>query len=150
MEIPRKPARDTETLGSFKRLIEEMKDAEHKLTAECMLILISTLEVGANVARLVEHTGYPREFIEAISLRMRKGGLWIGEWVDNMGWWDKEGNLTSEFYAQTQVAKGRLLREWTEDGRFRYLDAATGEVVSDWGPLDDDAKVRRSIRTLLS
>ncbi|MBZ5514907.1 MAG: hypothetical protein LAN62_08695 [Acidobacteriia bacterium] len=147
MEIPRKAARHTETLRTFKRLIKEMKDAKAKLTSECMLILISALEVGANVDRLVEHTGYSRELIEAISGRMRKAGLWIGEWVDDIGWWDQKGNLTSEFYAQTQVAIGRSLREWTQAGRFRYVDAATGEVVRDWSPLDD-AEVRRSIRTL--
>jgi hypothetical protein len=148
MEILREPARHNETLKTFKRLIKEMKDAKDKLTTQCMLILISALEVGANVDRLVEHTGYPREFIEAISLRMRNAGLWIGEWVDDIGWWDPKGDLTSEFYAQTQVANGQLLREWTEDDRFRYLVAATGEVEQDWSPLDDDAEVRRAIRTL--
>jgi hypothetical protein len=54
-----------------------------------------------------------------------------------------------EFYAQGQVANGRLLREWAEDGRFRYLDAATGELVRDRSPLNEDAKVRRFIRKQL-
>jgi hypothetical protein len=31
------------------------------------------------------------------------------------------------------------LREWSEDGPFRYLDAATGEVWQDWTNLDQDA-----------
>jgi len=150
METCGKPNRHTETLRTLKRLTKEMKDSKDKPTTQCMLILISALEVGANVERLVEHTGYPREFIDAISLRMRNAGLWFGEWVDDIGWWDPKGELTSEFYAQTQVACGRLLREWTEDGRFRYLNAATGEVEQDWSPLNHDAEVRRTIRTFLN
>ena len=149
VENPRKPAH-AETLRALQRLVNDMKDGEVKLTTECMVILISALEVGADVDRLVEHTGHPRELIEAISERMRRAGLWISEWVDNIGWWNGKGGLTAEFYAQGQVASGRLLREWAEDGRFRYLDAATGEVVRDWSPLDEDAKVRRFIRRQLT
>ena len=36
----------------------------------------------------------------------------------------------------------------TEDGRYRHLVAATGDVAQDWSPFDDDAEVRRAIRTL--
>ena len=48
-----------------------------------MLVVMVALEVGANVDRLVERTGYNRDFIENISLRMRKAGLWLGEVVDD-------------------------------------------------------------------
>jgi hypothetical protein len=40
--------------------IEEISDAEDRSIAECMLVVISAAKVGADVDRLVEHTGYRR------------------------------------------------------------------------------------------
>jgi hypothetical protein len=145
-----KPQSIDDPLRGIRGLAENITDPEDKLTTECMMVLISTLEVGADVDRLVKQTGYSRRLIEAISVRMRKAGLWIGELIDDTTWYDQQGGLTADFYSQALVAKGQLLREWTEDGRFRYLDAATGEVCQDWTNLDQDAadaqRFFRSIR----
>jgi len=137
-------------LRHLRGLADNMTDPEDKLTTEGMAVLISALGVGANVNRLVKQTGYPTKLIDAISVRMRKAGLWIGDLVDDTAWFDQKGGLTAEFYSQALVAKGQLVRDWTENGRFRYLDAGTGEVWNDWTNLEQDAtdalKFFRSIR----
>jgi hypothetical protein len=109
-----------------------MEDGKDKLITKCMLILIASLGVGADVDRLTKYTGHPREFIEAVSQRMRNADLWVGELVDDLGWWDQEMNLTAEFYARAVVAKGDFVRDWPRNSRYRYVDVATGEVVRDW------------------
>jgi hypothetical protein len=139
MSMKGKPQSIDDPLRDLRGLAENITDPEDKLTTECMIVLVSTLAVGANVDRLVKQTGYSRKLIEEISVRMRKAGLWIGDLVDDTAWFDQKGGLTAAFYFQALVAKGQLLREWTEDGRFRYLDAATGEVEQDWKDLDRDS-----------
>jgi hypothetical protein len=139
MSVKGKPQSIDDPLRDLRGLADNITDPEDKLTTECMAVLISALAVGANVDRLVKQTGYSRKLIEEISVRMRKAGFWIGDLVDDTAWYDQKGGLTADFHAQALVAKGQLLREWTEDGRFRYLDAATGEVVQDWKDLDRDS-----------
>ena len=150
MSVKGKPQSIDDPLRDLRGLANNITDPEDKLTSECMAVLISSLAVGANVNRLVKKTGSSRKLIEAILIRMRKAGLWIGELIDDTTWYDQQGGLTADFYSQALVAKGQLLREWTEDGRFRYLDAATGEVCQDWTNLDQDAadaqRFFRSIR----
>jgi hypothetical protein len=132
MQIPGKSVRNTELLRHLKQLIEATENGKDKLITKCMLILIASLGVGADVDQLVEYTGYPRELIEAVSQRMRNADLWIGELVDDSGWWDQENNLTAEFYARALVAKGDLVRDRPRNGRYRYIEVATGKAVRDW------------------
>jgi hypothetical protein len=105
--------------------------------------------VGANVDRLTNESGYPRDFIEAISQRMRKAGLWIGEAVDNMEWKDAN-DLTFEFYLHSQVALGTVMRELSPDGRCRYLDTETKKPVTEWSPPDEGASARIAVRSMLN
>ena len=95
MQNPGESVRNAELLRSLKQSIEVMEDGKDKLIAKCMVILLASVEVGADVDRLVEYTGYPREFIESVSQRMRNADLWIGELVDDSGWWDQEKNPTA-------------------------------------------------------
>ena len=132
MQIPGKSARHTELLRSLKQSIEDLEDGKDKLISNCLLILLASLEVGADVDRIVEYTGYPREFIEAVSQRMRAADLWMGELVDYFGWFDQEENLTAESYAHALIAKGDLVRGWPRNDRYRYVDVTTGEGVRDW------------------
>ena len=62
-------------MKALKLEIEEISDAEDRSISECMLVVISAAKVGADLDRLVEHTGYCRDFIEAISRRMRGARL---------------------------------------------------------------------------
>jgi len=134
MQNPGESVRNAELLRSLKQSIEVMEDGKDKLIAKCMVILIASLGVGADVDRLVEYTGYPREFIESVSQRMRNADLWMGELVDYFGWFDQEENLTAESYAHALIAKGDLVRDWPRNDRYRYIDVATGKVVRDWRP----------------
>jgi hypothetical protein len=132
MQITGESGRNAELLRSLKQSIEDLEDGNDKVISKCLLILLAAVEVGADVDRIVEYTGYPREFIEAVSQRMRAADLWMGELVDDLGLWDQENNLSSEFYFHALIAKGELVRDWPRNGRYRYIDVATGEVVGDW------------------
>ena len=132
MQTPEESARHTELLRSLKQSIEDLEEGKDKVISKCLLILLASVEVGADVDRIVEYTGYLREFIEAVSQRMRAADLWMGELVDDFGWFDQEQNLTAESYAHALIAKGDLVRGWPRNGRYRYIDVATGEVVRDW------------------
>lgn len=123
------------TLEELKRLIEKTQDLEHRQISECMVILLSALEVGADADRLTQRTGCQREFIEAISRRMRQAGLWIGEMVDDQEWWDQDDNLrVFALFTHALVALGQLTRKRTEGGGCSYIDPQTGEVVDEWSP----------------
>lgn len=135
MRAHKRSDRRDRTLEALKRAIENTKDADDKRTSQCMLVLLSALGEGADVDRLVEYTGYPREFIETISRRMRRAQLWIEEFVDDREWWDEHENLTSGLFVHALVAQGQLLRVDRQGGGFRYLDAETGEVTSEWTPV---------------
>jgi hypothetical protein len=124
--------RDTDLLRSLKQSIEDLEDGRDKVISKCLLILLAAVEVGADVDRIVEYTGYPRDFIEGVSKRMRAADPWMGELVDYFGWFDQEEDLTAESYAHALIAKGDLVRSWRRNGRYRYIDVATGEVVRDW------------------
>jgi hypothetical protein len=92
-----KPQSIDDPLRDLRGLAEKITNPEDKLTTECMAVLISSLAAGANVNRLVKKTGYSRKLIEAISIRMRKAGLWIGELIDDTTWYDQQGGLTGDF-----------------------------------------------------
>ena len=136
MQRRRKSGSD-EILDDLKSEIIKMKDPQDKLTAQCMVVLLSAVGVGADVDRLIEQTGYPRYFIDCISLRMRKAGLWIGDLVDDREWWGADGNLTWRFFAQALVAQGAYVRERTQGDGSIYLSFTTGEVKGEWRPRDN-------------
>lgn len=98
------------SLRELKRAVEAVKDPEQKEMNECMLVVIVALEVGANVDRLVERTGYTRDFIESILLRMRKAGLWVGELVDDREWWEQGSQPMLGIFWHGLVAQGTLDR----------------------------------------
>jgi hypothetical protein len=122
--------------------IEEISDAEDRSISECMLVVISAAKVGADVDRLVEHTGYRRDFIEAISRRMRAARLWIDELVDYREWRDKDEDkgkdLMEDIFKHALVAEGSLLRECDENGGCAYFDPETGQRVHEWHPVHCD------------
>jgi hypothetical protein len=134
-------ARISDLLKVLKREIKNSRSAEDRRISECMVVVMSALAVGADVDRLVEHTGHPRDFIESISARMRKAGLWIGELVDVREWRDAEEELMLDIFTHAMVAQGTLLREPEENGGCTYLDAETGEWSGEWHP-PPAAKVR--------
>ena len=148
MRAHKRSDRKDSTLEALKRAIENIKDADDKRTSQCMVVLLSALGEGADVDRLVEYTGYPREFIETISRRMRRAQLWIEEFVDDREWWDEHENLTSGLFVHALVAQGQLVRVGKEDGGYRYVDPETEEVAGEWSPKfgpGNDAANRRNL-----
>ncbi len=97
-----------------------------------MVVVISALEVGPDVDRLVEYTGYVKDFIEAISHRMRAARLWIGDLVDDREWRDKDEELLLDIFRHASVAQGSLLREVNENGGCAYFDAETRQPEGEW------------------
>jgi len=121
-------------LTSLKSGIEKISDAEHRNTSECMVVVISALKVGADVDRLIEYTGYSKDFVESISRRMRAAGLWIDELVDDREWRDSGKELLADVFRHALVAKGTLIREITENGGCIYFDSETREIWAEWCP----------------
>jgi hypothetical protein len=122
------------SLRELNHAIEEIRDPEDKSIAEHMLVVVKALEVGANVDRLVKCTGYRRDYIEGISLRMRKAELWVGELVDDREWWDHRSDPSPGIFWHGLVAQGVLNRVPNPNGGCTYLDAETGEVSGEWNP----------------
>jgi hypothetical protein len=125
---------ESSSLTKLRRAVEEMRDPEDKAITECMLVVIAALEVGANVDRLVQNTGYERDFIEGISVRMRKAALWLGELVDDREWCEQDPKPMFGIIRHALVAKGTSLRVPNTNGGCTYLDAETGEVSGEWNP----------------
>jgi hypothetical protein len=122
------------SLRELKHAIEEIRDPEDKSIAEHMLVVMKALEVGVNVNRLVTRTGYTRDFIESISVRMREAGLWVGELVDDREWWDHRSEELWRIFRHGLVAQGTLNRVSNPNGGCTYLDAEMGEVSGEWNP----------------
>ena len=90
--------------------VDAIADPEHKQVARAMVILVSSLEVGADIPRLAHQTGFPTKFIQHIADNMTRAGLWIGAIVDDSEWWNGRGELDGVvLFAHAQVALGLLM-----------------------------------------
>ena len=134
MRDKKRPPLASDLLNVLRLEIEKISDAGDRNIAECMVVVTSALEVGPDVDRLVEYTGYGRDFIEVISRRMRAARLWIDELVDDREWRDKDEELMADIFRHALVAGGSLLRECDENGGCTYLDAETRQWVGGWHP----------------
>jgi len=134
MHDNRQDVQASESLKGLKCKIGKIRNDEDRRISECMVVVLSALDVGADVDRLVERTGYSREFIESISVRMREAGIWIGELVDDREWRNKDEELMSDIFRHALVAQGTLVREPNEDGGCTYFDTQTREWSAEWHP----------------
>ena len=84
------------------------------------VVLFAAMVEGTKVSRLTALTGYPKEFIAAISLNMREAGLWVEDGVCYEHWF--EGDLVNPvgILCDVMVAQGQLVRKRHDDGEFRY------------------------------
>ena len=53
------------------------------------VVLFAAMAEGTNVNRLTDLTGYPKEFIAAISLNMREAGIWVEDRVCYEHWFER-------------------------------------------------------------
>ncbi len=134
MRIYLRSADENDPLTELKREVESMTDPENKSITQHMIVVMATLEGGANSDRLVKRTGYSREFIERIEFRMRKAGLWVGELVDDRESLDLDIEPLYGIFSHALVAQGAITRIPSMNGGCVYLDAETGEVEGEWSP----------------
>ena len=121
-------------LRRLKREAAAMKNFEDRTVTEHMIVVMVASEVGTDVDDLVERTGYKKDFIENISIRMRKAGLWNGQQVDDREWCDPNLLSLRGIFSHALVAQGSVTRVPNEHGGYTYLDAETGEVSGEWNP----------------
>jgi hypothetical protein len=96
-------------LANLTASVEAIADPEDRQTGRALAILITSLEVGADVQRLSEHTGFPIEIVQKIADRMIEAGLVV-------------------LFAHAQVALGSVLRKAMPE-YVLYIDRETGEEV---------------------
>ncbi len=75
-------------IARITEFIEQISDPTEKEIAMALNLIFSACEIGANAARLVEETGYPRPFVEKIAMNLQKAGLWLCGYVDDREWRD--------------------------------------------------------------
>jgi hypothetical protein len=83
-----------------------------------MVVVITAISEGADVDRLVELTGYPRSFIQGISLRMRSSGIRIDNEVDTRELGEDKSTI---LYKHASVAMGIVVRREDDAGGFDYV-----------------------------
>lgn len=112
---------------ALRRAIQSTENPDHRETSMAMHVLVVANEVGADVWRLSDQTGYEVADIRKFENNLRAAGLWRGEFADSVEWLT-EGDERKMFilYVQAQVACGLLRRR--VDGNFAiYLDHAGHE-----------------------
>ncbi|MGA7755743.1 MAG: hypothetical protein WCB05_23135 [Candidatus Sulfotelmatobacter sp.] len=116
-------------LAELKATVEAIADPEDRETSRALTILVSSLDVGADVERLSQHTGFSKEVVQQIADHMIEAGLWVGELVDDTEWWDEDGELDGVvLFAHAQVALGSILRKSLPDC-ILYIDRETGAEI---------------------
>ena len=126
----------TKKFAELRQAVQQMSDGRDREIAIAMSILVSALEVGPDVDRLVQYTRYARDLVAAISDRMREADLWAEDLIDDIEWWEENGELrVFGLFLHAEVALGLVRREITSNG-VKYFDARTGEKVHEWHTRD--------------
>jgi hypothetical protein len=93
-----------------RRAVAFLSQDEEELKS-VRVLLASAFFVGPDIDRLVSFTGYSRNFIAEISVRMHDSGLWadgevcVGHWFDNEFKWTETG-----FFQDWHVASGLTVK----------------------------------------
>jgi hypothetical protein len=118
--------RDMKALQLIRREVEHLdptlqgKEAEDDYRAGVVL-LAAVWVTGADIDKLTMFTGYARDFVAAISLRMHKAGLWEeGGFVHSDHWFDENGHYSVAFWIDVLVGSGLLFAKPDGDGSFWY------------------------------
>jgi hypothetical protein len=97
------------TLRDFEKEVQRLdpKQKPEDSGFKTAVLLLSTLEVGPNVERLVKFTGYPKEFVRERVRRCRAGGIFRGGKIA-CEWFDENGGIA--LWCDVLVAEGMLER----------------------------------------
>jgi hypothetical protein len=86
-----------------------------------VVLLAAVWVTGTDINRLIAFTGYDRDFVGAISLRMHKAGLWEeGEFVHSDHWFDENGDYSVGYWVDVLVGLGLLFAKPDGNGSFWY------------------------------
>jgi hypothetical protein len=85
-----------------------------------IVLLAAVWVTGSDIEELTEFTGYPRDFIASISVRMHKSGLWEGDSVHSDHWLQGNCYVSTAFWADVLVGLGMVVAEPAGTGDFRY------------------------------
>jgi hypothetical protein len=86
-----------------------------------VVLLAAVWVTGTDINKLIAFTGYDRDFVGAISLRMHKAGLWEeGDFVHSDHWFDENGDYSVDFWVDVLVGLGLLFAKPDGNGSFWY------------------------------
>ncbi len=113
------------TLEAVKEEVERLgpsvRGAEDDSSYRTAVVLLSAALVeGPDINGLAAFTGYSRDFIAAIALRMRVSGLWEDDFVNAQHWYRDDSYNPAGFWVDVLVAEGLVLAQRLENGQFIY------------------------------
>jgi hypothetical protein len=86
-----------------------------------VVLLAAVWVTGTDINKLIAFTGYDRDFVGAISLRMHKAGLWEeGDFVHSDHWFNENGDYCVDFWIDVLVGLGLLFAKRDGNGSFWY------------------------------
>jgi len=115
---------DEEKLKFIEETVEEFcprpKGDEDDVDYRTLVVLFAAMVEGTNVGRLTDLTGYPKEFIAAISLNMREAGLWVEDGVCYEHWFEGDLIKRVDVCCDVMVALGKLIIQRRDGGKIWY------------------------------
>lgn len=86
-------------------------EADFGKQLDTAVLLAMAMEYGANVERLIELTGMPRDFVELVGKRMVGNGIWVnGKPGFEEGSFSDPAYFYVEFTLHVLVAEGSVVR----------------------------------------
>ena len=129
MKRSRKP-HESRAFVAFKcRLLARILGRDPE-TWTAMDVVIVAVEVGADIVRVAEKTGFTVDQVRPLEGRLREALIWNGRKVDSREWLrlTNDRDRTVVIYIQAHVAMGVLKRELV-DGGAAYSDLEGNELV---------------------
>lgn len=97
------------TLRQIKNAVKKMDDTvtPDDEAYQAAVIMLAALQVGANIRRVAQFTGYPIREVARIGQCLRKNGIWVGS-KTKCEWFEKDGGIA--FWMDVSVALGYMER----------------------------------------
>jgi hypothetical protein len=98
------------SLGWFEKEVKRLDPQVNKEddAFKTGVLLLASLQEGANIQRLAKFTGYDKGFIRERAARARKNGIFVGGEV-RCDWFDEKAGGVA-FWVDVLVAQGLLAR----------------------------------------
>lgn len=98
------------TLKKIKEVVSQIDDQIDDADAgyKAMVVLLSSINIGPNADKLAKFTKYPRSLVRQFGRRLRNNGVWIGDKVAAVEWFEEGGSVA--LIADSLVALGLVRR----------------------------------------